>query len=188
MHLYFMHLPGVRFITSFLFSMTSNQVDVQLQPPKRQKFSQVEDYVLRQLVQIHGDHGRWGEIARTLGNGRTLRQCRERYKNYLSPHLRNGPWTPEEEKLLTEKYNEIGPHWSKMTKFFDGRSDVNIKNHYVTMITRETKAELASREINKAESNQSCELACSYFDMEMDNLLEEFRNNSSCEEYELLWF
>lgn len=105
----------------------------------RMKFSSVEDIELKRLVQQSGNEVDWKVIAESMGNGRTARQCRERFRNYLSPKVKNGPWTPEEEKLLEEKYQIFGPKWSKMSKFFKGRSDVNLKNHWVSMLNRKSK-------------------------------------------------
>lgn len=104
------------------------------------KFSEAEDNQLKRLVRQSGCDVNWKLIAEAMGNGRSSRQCRERYRNYLSPKLKNGPWTPEEEILLEEKYQIFGPKWSKMAKFFKGRSDVNLKNHWVSMLNRKSKA------------------------------------------------
>lgn len=95
---------------------------------RRQLFSYEEDEQLKKLVEQFGDKD-WKFIARRMP-GRSTRQCRERYKNYLSPEIKNGPWTKEEDELLKEKYNEYGPHWSSISKFFKSRSDVNIKNRW----------------------------------------------------------
>lgn len=95
---------------------------------RRQLFSYEEDEQLKKLVEQFGDKD-WKFIARKMP-GRSTRQCRERYKNYLSPEIKNGPWTKEEDELLREKYNEYGPHWSSISKFFKSRSDVNIKNRW----------------------------------------------------------
>lgn len=111
----------------------------------RMKFTPEEDSYLKSLVKSSGGDPNWKIIAEQLGNGRKARQCRERYKNYLSPKLKNGPWTPEEEKFLEEKYNQFGPKWSKIAKFFKGRSDVNLKNHYVSMLNRKSKEEFEKR-------------------------------------------
>jgi hypothetical protein len=69
-------------------------------------------------------------------NRRNARQCRERYKNYLSPNYRNTPWSPDEEHLLAQKVKELGQKWSAIAKFFEARSDVNVKNHWAAMVTR----------------------------------------------------
>lgn len=100
----------------------------------RQLFTPSEDQRLKELVDKFGDK-EWKYIARCMP-GRTTRQCRERYKNYLDPKFKNKPWTQEENQLLIEKYNEIGPKWSQLSQFFDSRSEVNIKNHWTSLSSK----------------------------------------------------
>lgn len=107
--------------------------------PSRMKFSRDEDQRLRSLVGFNPDPD-WKTIAEMMGNGRTTRQCRERFNNYLSPRLKNGPWAKDEEELLELKFNELGPRWAKMVVYFPGRSDVNLKNHWTSMVNRKKKA------------------------------------------------
>lgn len=110
-------------------------------PPKkasRQKFSASEDEQLKNLVAELGESN-WNEVANRLGT-RTARQCRERFKNYLSPSIKNDPWTKEDDLKLQQKYEEYGPKWSIIASFFPSRSDVNIKNHW-TRLTNKTNRE-----------------------------------------------
>jgi hypothetical protein len=97
----------------------------------RQMFSAHEDECLKQLVSQFGNRD-WKTIARQMPN-RTTRQCRERYKNYLSPELSNLPWSPSEDLLLREQFAKIGPKWATLATFFSGRSDVSIKNRWATL-------------------------------------------------------
>ena len=103
----------------------------------RRKFTQVEDQVLKRMIEIHGPH-RWDMIAKSIP-GRTGRQCRDRYKNYLMSNLSNGPWTQEEDDLLFKKYQEFGSHWSIISKFFKGRSTNNLKNRWYTYHCKQIK-------------------------------------------------
>ena len=96
----------------------------------RQMFTMEEDNRLCELVSEYGDRN-WRVISRQMPN-RTTRQCRERYRNYLSPKVKNGPWTQEEDILLEQKYIEYGPKWATIAKFFPSRSDVNIKNRWAS--------------------------------------------------------
>lgn len=100
----------------------------------RQKFTAEEDARLSELVRIHGNRA-WKKIA-SIMKTRTTRQCRERYINYLSPNVTNGPWSAQEDSLLVEKVHEMGPKWSKIAKFFQNRSDVNIKNRYALFVSK----------------------------------------------------
>jgi hypothetical protein len=82
---------------------------------------------------------------------RTARQCRERYKNYLSPIYRNNPWTDEEEAVLAEKVKELGQKWSAIARFFEGRSDVNVKNHWAAMQSRNERVLKAKLDKERAD-------------------------------------
>lgn len=96
----------------------------------RQMFSIEEDDMLSKLVKEYGEKN-WRTISKHMPN-RTTRQCRERYRNYLSPQIKNGPWTTEEDLLLEQKYLEYGPKWATIAQFFKTRSDVNIKNRWAS--------------------------------------------------------
>ncbi|OHT12000.1 Myb-like DNA-binding domain containing protein [Tritrichomonas foetus] len=95
----------------------------------RTKFTPEEDSLLVNYVQIFGMKS-WKAIA-LLMPGRSMRQCRERWKYFLSPDSNNhNQWTAEEDDLLIWQYQEIGPQWSKMAPLFKGRSGVSLKNRY----------------------------------------------------------
>lgn len=106
---------------------------------QRTKFTKYEDVKLRRIVASMPKPD-WKLVGSLMGN-RTARQCRERYNNYLAPTVNNEPWTKEEEELLLEKYEELGPQWSKMTQFFDNRASVSIKNHYAKMTLRKKRSD-----------------------------------------------
>lgn len=101
----------------------------------RKKFSPEEDAQLKKLVSQFGPK-KWEFIARYLP-GRTGRQCRDRYQNYLVPGFYSGQWTKEEDDLLYQKYSEIGPAWSKLSVFFPNRSANAIKNHWNYFVSRQ---------------------------------------------------
>jgi hypothetical protein len=103
----------------------------------RQRFTREEDARLLQLVETLPG-APWDEIARQLP-GRTARQVRERYRHYLCPELNLGAWTTEEESLLRATFEEHGPQWSILKSYFPNRSAVNVKNHWTTMIARDSR-------------------------------------------------
>ena len=102
----------------------------------RQLFTPAEDMQLCSLVACLGARN-WDEIAKQMP-GRTGRQCRDRYKNYLSPEISTIGWTYEEERLLAEKYAEFGPKWSKIAEFFQGRTGTALKNRWRYHVSRRT--------------------------------------------------
>jgi hypothetical protein len=48
------------------------------------------------------------DIASKLCNGRTAKQCRDRYKNYLRNGIKKGGWTVEESELIKDMYATFG--------------------------------------------------------------------------------
>jgi hypothetical protein len=71
----------------------------------------------------------WSGVAKHLP-GRSARQCRERWNNYLSPSVRLDPWTDAEDRLLIDRVNELNFSWSLIAQSFNGRSDNDIKNRW----------------------------------------------------------
>ncbi|OHT14534.1 hypothetical protein TRFO_15062 [Tritrichomonas foetus] len=121
----------------------------QSQLPKR-KFTKEEDDLINRMVSEHGEHF-WKEISKLL-TSRTPRQCRERWKHYLSPGIDNSPWTPEEDEILEHRYLILGPKWSLIRESLPGRTDVNIKNRYALLCRKVQKDALKK---NKTQPQKS---------------------------------
>lgn len=102
---------------------------------QRKKFRRDEDIKLSRLIALNGPR-KWDQIAQSMP-GRTGRQCRDRFHNYLNPALINGPWSVDEDRLLIQKVYEYGQHWNKIAKFFIGRSHNNIKNRWYSSINKQ---------------------------------------------------
>jgi hypothetical protein len=106
----------------------------------KHKFAPCEDIRLVAVVRRHGSKS-WPTVARQMP-GRTPRQCRERWTNYINPNLDHSPLTPEEERAVEEKFNEYGPRWQIISSFFPGRSRNFLKNY---CITKRKRAQRSSR-------------------------------------------
>jgi hypothetical protein len=117
----------------------------------RHKFLKAEDDQLRLLVAKFGESN-WNLIALYMSR-RNARQCRERYRNYLSPNLQPTPWTSEEETRLCEKVREFGPKWSKISAFFPGRTEVNVKNQWAAINCRNARVEKYAKQKEVMEVN-----------------------------------
>lgn len=120
-----------------------NEISIKKTHP-RAKFTQNEDELLKRLVENFGIND-WQTISRQMP-GRNARQCRDRWQNYLSPEVVNGPWTYEEEELLVKKYEELGPSWKLIATFFPSRTDINIKSRWNL---RERRLKKESLELTK---------------------------------------
>lgn len=114
-----------------------HSLPIQKKQVVHQKFSPQEDEFLKKVVDNLGTSD-WNAVSRAFGNVRTPRQCRERWKNYLSPGLNKAPWTDEEDQLLFQLYQQFGAQWVKISKQFSGRTDINVKNRWVTKFKRNT--------------------------------------------------
>jgi hypothetical protein len=117
----------------------------------RKKFSECEDAMLIWLVSQFGSLG-WEEISRRMPN-RNARQCRERWKHYLSVGFTDRPWTKTEDDLLLEKHAEYGPRWTKLSTFFHKRSDIQVKNRCLKLIKRREAADESEKKEKPANSD-----------------------------------
>jgi hypothetical protein len=113
-------------------------------PHPKSKFTQGEDELLVGLVKELGVQD-WHGVSRRMP-GRNARQCRDRWLNYLSPDVENGPWNGEEEQKLLDLVKQFGPSWKHIATFFPSRTDINIKSRW-QLIQRRVKKE-AARKVN----------------------------------------
>lgn len=123
-------------------SLMSNEDEESSEPAPSQrkvkaKFTEEEDKKIMDIVREQGARA-WRRIAEQIP-GRTARQCRERWMNYLSPDVKHSPWTLQEDELIMQKVGEMGQLWSKIAKHFPGRTDVTIKNRYMKLMRHEKK-------------------------------------------------
>jgi hypothetical protein len=98
---------------------------------KRNKFTHDEDERLVQLVGKYGSDN-WEDIAKALGTGRTKRQLRERWQNYLNPDL-SPQYSPEEDKQLESLYEQHGSQWAKIAGMLGNKSAISARNRYRTL-------------------------------------------------------
>ena len=94
----------------------------------RTSFTKEEDEKIKLLVNNIGTR-QWPLIA-TFLEGRTAKQCRDRYANYLMPGFLQGEWSKNEDELLKNLFFQYGSKWSVIHKFMPNRSANSIKNHW----------------------------------------------------------
>lgn len=95
----------------------------------RQWWRAEEDEKLMRLVSRHGSKN-WVAIAPHL-EGRTCRQCRERWTRQLQPQLNKSDWTQKEDLEIQKRVAEMGTQWGQISmKYMPSRSDTDIKNRW----------------------------------------------------------
>ena len=122
----------------------------------RSVFSIEEDDKLRRLVKEYGTQ-EWDLISEIMKT-RNPRQCRERWKHYLSAPNTNKPWTQKDDELLMANYKKYGKKWTKLAKCFRGRSDLSVKNRVEQLLKNqepENICEISQNDILIINTNES---------------------------------
>ena len=119
-------------LSGFYFHFTSICDFMNTKKVTKHPFSIEEDRALMNYVMMYGASN-WVQIA-MLMNGRTQKQCRERWVGHLCPSVNTGPWTLEEDKILAQKHSEIGNKWARIATFLPGRTDILVKNRWNTSV------------------------------------------------------
>lgn len=149
--------------------MHDTQSETSMESLKRVKFTPKEDEILINQVAISGPR-KWSRIALNLP-GRTPRQCRDRYVNYLSAGLQNGPWTHEEDTKLLNLYNKYGSKWALIQKSFPKRSSNNIKNRWHTFpASKKPKIKTPKPKPEKKAPKEQPKKACNDTDIDIEQL------------------
>lgn len=124
-------LPDANLSTS-LCQQTMLRLIPSVQLPKRvsprRPFLLEEDARLMQILPSR-PFLNWDSVAQQFP-GRTARQCRERWLGYLSPAVRTGPWSEDEDRNLVAMVSQYGRSWSVIKRLFNGRSENDIKNRW----------------------------------------------------------
>ena len=95
------------------------------------KWSSEEDERLKRLVAKHGQD--WRVVSEQI-RGRSTKQCRERYCKYLDPELKNGAWTPHEDRFILESRARDPPDgWAKIAASLRGRTDDRVKSRFTVI-------------------------------------------------------
>lgn len=99
---------------------------------KKGPWTKEEDDRLRSEVGVFKDEGRdikWRYVARGL-EGRSTKQCYNRWRNCLDPQVNRSEWTVEDDYMITTLYNQIGNHWASIAQSFPGRTNLQVKHRF----------------------------------------------------------
>lgn len=101
---------------------------MEVESKRRRRFTPEEDKILLHAVRELNIKN-WDEAAQLLP-GRDARQCRDRYNTSLYKDIDHRKWTKEEDRIIIEQYEVIGPKWMQISTYLDGRSGNNVKNRW----------------------------------------------------------
>ncbi|WFD35117.1 hypothetical protein MCUN1_001966 [Malassezia cuniculi] len=92
---------------------------------KKGSWTSEEDDRLREgVAMLNSD---WARIAEHVGQ-RSGDQCSKRWREVLDPAINKSPWTPEEDKMLTELYHKHGSSWQVISTHFNNRRALQCRN------------------------------------------------------------
>ncbi|KAL7547973.1 hypothetical protein ACHAWF_011248 [Thalassiosira exigua] len=111
-----------------------------LQKPKKWvRWSDHEDQILRQAVEMWGENN-FRHISDHVFRGtRTESQCKTRWKKALQPGLVKGRWTREEDKIITDSVAAGNMKWSDIAGHLPGRIGEQVKERWVNNLDPEVK-------------------------------------------------
>ncbi|PWA77673.1 myb protein [Artemisia annua] len=116
----------------------NDQINMMMDDLRRGRWTADEDFALMNYIAHHGE-GRWNSLAHCAGLKRTGKSCRLRWLNYLSPDVRRGNITLEEQLLILELHSRWGNRWSKIAQHLPGRTDNEIKIFWRTRVQKHAK-------------------------------------------------
>merc|ERR1712107_186868 len=95
-------------------------------------WSKEEDALLLRLIKENGGARCWTRIATKI-DGRTAKQCRERWNLNLDPSINREAWSEEEDQLLLTMHENIGNKWAEIKRALPGRTENGVKSRFKSL-------------------------------------------------------
>ncbi|XP_077242577.1 transcription factor WER-like [Tasmannia lanceolata] len=121
---------------------------------KKGLWTEEEDKILMDYIRVHGK-GKWNRIAKTTGLKRCGKSCRLRWMNYLSPNIKRGNFSEEEEDLIIRLHNLLGNRWSLIAGRVPGRTDNQVKNYWNTHLSKKLGIRKVKRDLGVTSPSHS---------------------------------
>lgn len=115
------------------------------------RWREEEDRLL--VLLVSQGHKNWGQVAANMP-GRTSKQCRERWNNYLNPTLVHSPFTSEEDATILKLQSELGNKWAEIARALSGRTENAVKVRFHALI-RQQQHSSTSYQASNADSSSS---------------------------------
>lgn len=122
-----------------------------------------ENRILTELCEKWGDGPKnWNEIARHI-EGRSPKQCRERWSFNLDPRVKHGPWSKEEDQKLLELQGRFGNQWSRIARIISGRSENAVKTRFKSLRRAQFKVWSPEEDALLAQATDAATFDCDHF-------------------------
>lgn len=93
-----------------------------------------EDEKLIFWVNLRGESN-WAECSKYI-QGRSRKQCRDRWINCLDPMIKKGEWNSQEDYIILKSLIKQGYNWSRIAQFLKGRTANSVKNRFYCLLRK----------------------------------------------------